>query len=160
MGKRKRKQFSRPNSVAFGRKLSSPRILNRFVLSCEGEEIEPQYFEALRVFYRIQALSTETVGIGSGPEVVVEEAVQHWKAIRRNAEKGRADFLDQVWVVFDKDEHREFESSIRRCEDVGIGAAYSNPCFELWLILHDCELDMPLTRHQKHKGFAENVVYL
>ena len=37
---------------------------------------------------------------------------------------------------------------LKRCIDAGVGTAYSNPCFELWLILHDCDMDSPLTRHE------------
>lgn len=82
---------------------------------------------------------------------MVEKAVRHYKANRRDAKKGRASFWDQVWAVVDKDKHHDFESSIKKCQNVGIGAAYSNPCFELWLILHDCELDMPLTHHEAQR---------
>ncbi len=68
--------------------------------------------------------------------------------------------MDQVWVVFDRDEHAEFETSIERCRSVGIGAAFSNPCFELWLILHDSELDGPLTRHEAQKICRERNLFL
>ncbi len=68
--------------------------------------------------------------------------------------------MDQVWIVFDRDEHAEFETSIERCRSVGIGAAFSNPCFELWLILHDSELDGPLTRHEAQKICRERNLFL
>ena len=120
---------------------------------------EPGYFDDLRVLYRISRLSLETVGMGSGPKKVTEEAVRHYRDNCKKLSRGKAPFSDQIWAVFDKDEHPDFESSIKRCEDVGIGAAYSNPCFELWLILHDCNMDRPLTRHDAQRICRERHLF-
>ncbi|HRW59145.1 MAG TPA: RloB family protein, partial [Defluviicoccus sp.] len=43
---------------------------------------------------------------------------------------------DEVWAVFDVDEHPNFHNAVQRCKDNGVGVGRSNPCFELWLILH------------------------
>ncbi|MFF7022591.1 RloB domain-containing protein [Streptomyces klenkii] len=45
------------------------------------------------------------------------------------------DDFDQVWCVFDVD-HFEVACAIDRARREGIRVAVSNPCFELWLILH------------------------
>ena len=51
--------------------------------------------------------------------------------------------LDEAWVVFDVDEHRQnpvaqarFARAICLAEANGVNVAYSNPCVELWLLLH------------------------
>ena len=105
-------------------------------------------------------MSIKTIGVESSPKVIVEKAVQHYKDNQKDARKGKAPFWDDVWVVFDRDEHVEFETSIERCRSVGIGAAFSNPCFELWLILHDSELDGPLTRHEAQKICRERNLFM
>ncbi len=138
----------RTNSTPLRRRRGPARVLERIVIFCEGKVTEPCYFEGLRVLYRIQQLHLETIGMGSGPGKVVERAVSRYRDNRKDLKRGKADFYEQVWAVFDRDEHQEYESSIKRCEDVGVGAAYSNPCFELWLILHDCDMDQPLTRQE------------
>jgi RloB-like protein len=55
---------------------------------------------------------------------------------------------DQVWVVFDRDQHERFEDAMSLCERQGINVARSNPCFEIWLILHHEDCHKPLTRHE------------
>ena len=48
---------------------------------------------------------------------------------------------DQVWAVFDRDKHPRFGEAVALCREHGIGVASSDPCFELWLILHEREYD-------------------
>src|SRR5262249_49643453 len=50
---------------------------------------------------------------------------------------------DEVWAVFDRDEHPKVQEAIELCEANGIGIGYSNPCFELWLVLHLEDYDKP-----------------
>ena len=50
---------------------------------------------------------------------------------------------DQVWAVFDRDEHPRFKDALMRCRQQGVHVAWSNPCFELWLILHEQEYNKP-----------------
>ncbi len=37
------------------------------------------------------------------------------------------------WIVFDRDEVKDFDEIIREAEGYGIGVGWSNPCFEIWL---------------------------
>ena len=55
---------------------------------------------------------------------------------------------DEVWAIFDRDEHAHFAEPIRRCEEVGVHVARSNPCFEVWLIFHETDFHRPDDRHQ------------
>jgi hypothetical protein len=41
-----------------------------------------------------------------------------------------------VWCVFDIDSHPNVEDALQMARDNGIHLAISNPCFELWLLLH------------------------
>ena len=50
---------------------------------------------------------------------------------------------DEVWAVFDRDEHPQFEEAVRLCEQNGVKVGRSNPCFEVWLILHLRDWDKP-----------------
>ena len=54
---------------------------------------------------------------------------------------------DEVWAVFDRDEHPNFDGALSLCQANGIGVARSNPCFELWLILHERDYDRPDPRN-------------
>ena len=61
---------------------------------------------------------------------------------------------DQVWVVFDRDEHERFDEAVSLCEANGIGVARSNPCFEVWLILHMVDYDRQDDRHRVKNEFG------
>ncbi len=43
---------------------------------------------------------------------------------------------DEIWVVFDRDDPPRFEETIALCKSHRIKIGRSNPCFEVWLILH------------------------
>jgi len=45
--------------------------------------------------------------------------------------------------VFDRDQHPNFDASVRLCEDNGVQIGLSNPCFELWPVLHDQDHNRP-----------------
>ncbi|MGW6281706.1 RloB family protein [Kribbella sp. NPDC055071] len=50
-----------------------------------------------------------------------------------------ADEFDEVWCVFDVDDF-DIEPATREARRAGLELAVSDPCFELWLLLHheDC----------------------
>ena len=48
---------------------------------------------------------------------------------------GDGDF-EEIWCVFDRDDHPHVNSALQEARDHGIRVAFSNPCFELWLVLH------------------------
>lgn len=38
-----------------------------------------------------------------------------------------------TWIVFDRDEVKDFDEIIKEAESYGIGVGWSNPCFEIWM---------------------------
>lgn len=46
------------------------------------------------------------------------------------------DPYDAVWAVFDRDSHKRLQEAFSIAQSHGVRAAYSNPCFELWFLLH------------------------
>ena len=130
----------------------------RFVLFCEGESTEPEYFSAIKQRWT-GALITIEVRKGIGvPWTIAREALKFAKAegLMKGSRKRRNSFeqRDSVWAVFDRDEHDKFQEAVNLCESNGIGVARSNPCFEIWLILHESDFDRPdgRTAVQKELG--------
>ena len=119
----------------------------RFVLFCEGKNTEPGYFSAIRRMYDNTLLEIYP-GVGV-PHTVAEKAVAYLKhgGSRRHRRNGRSAFeaKDQVWAVFDRDQHPNFDAAIRLCEHNGVQIGLSNPCFELWLVLHSEDYNRPET---------------
>lgn len=45
------------------------------------------------------------------------------------------------WIVFDRDEVKDFDEIIKEAEALGINVGRSNPCFEIWM--YSCYGAMP-----------------
>ncbi len=59
--------------------------------------------------------------------------------VKRAVERSKDSEVDECWCVFDVEAaqpHPNLEPAVRLAEQNGIRLAISNPCFELWLILH------------------------
>jgi hypothetical protein len=110
----------------------------RFLLYCEGLETEPSYFRGLMRFLRSTLVEIE---IGEGqrdPKGLVELAKARREDARRAAKKEKDVSLlyDEVWCVFDVDRHTRLPDAIQQAAALSIDLAISNPCFELWLLIH------------------------
>jgi RloB-like protein len=75
---------------------------------------------------------------GGTPKVLVERAVELTKAAEKAAKRGKDENLkyDVAWCVFDVDVHPLIAEAQQQARDNDIKVAVSNPCFELWALLH------------------------
>ncbi len=110
----------------------------RYLIVCEGSKTEPNYF---REFCQIHRLLTSKVSIapndGSSPNRVVNCA----ETLYDQDAKPGCDPYDQVFCVFDRDQHDSYVPSLRRIQKLKsqkkpFVAITSVPCFEYWLLLH------------------------
>ncbi len=104
---------------------------------CEGERTEPEYFKEFATAYR----KLVDVGIAREhgvPRTLVNIAKKYKEeaedAARRKRDENLAD--DSIWCVFDVDDHPHVPDALQMARDNDIKLAISNPCFELWLLLH------------------------
>lgn len=100
------------------------QIRKRFLIVCEGEKTEPNYFSKFRVPKDI----IDIVGLGANTESLVKRAIQ------LSSEKS----YDCVWCVFDRDSFsaRIFNNALALAEKNNVKVAYSNEAFEIWYLLH------------------------
>lgn len=98
---------------------------------CEGEVTEKDYFENLKAISRNEQVEVRNVwGTGEKPDVLVAHAKRVVSELELQEE-------DEVWVVCDVDDHKYLKEAIREAKkDPHIQMAISNPCFELWALLH------------------------
>ena len=68
------------------------------------------------------------------PATLLEEAISHEKKIQRSKNAYTKD--DQIWLVFDRDSHPRVDEVISNAKSHEFGIAYSNPCFEVFLLYH------------------------
>lgn len=99
----------------------------------EGKVTEPEYLEEIGRRYRatIRIEIAERHGV---PKTLVDHACKEMDSYKRSRASG--DAPDQIWCVFDRDSHQQIRLSINRARQKGVYIAFSNPCFELWLVLH------------------------
>ncbi|WP_084734299.1 RloB family protein [Rhodococcus sp. RD6.2] len=57
----------------------------------------------------------------------------------------------EVWIVVDRDDHAYLEDALRTALREGIRVAFSNPCFEVWPILHLSDHRAAITSPQHAK---------
>ena len=107
----------------------------RFVIFCEGELTEPLYLKAFASLQEIRSVATLDIrGMACEPRKLVEEA----RAAKRS-ERRQSTGVTKYWCVFDVEaptRHARLNEAVQMARDNGISVAISNPCFELWLVLH------------------------
>ena len=125
---------------ALRRRVAGRSERRTFVILCEGKETEPQYLRALKQLPGVlEAVSVDIQGPAGRPLQLVEAAIE---AKRQDNE------IDEVWCVFDVEapqEHPNLKEALALARDNGIKTAVSNPCFEIWLVLHFDEYSAWLT---------------
>jgi hypothetical protein len=87
---------------------------------------------------------------GAGvPMSVVEAAISRKATLDVAASKPDADSFEaafSVWAMFDHDVHPGVLDAKTRALAKGVHVAFSNPCIELWALLHFQDQDGPLER--------------
>jgi len=122
----------------FRRPLRVIRVLS------EGKVTEPGY---LNLWARLNRhnVRLDVNDRGMTPDALVRRAKQHMKRNLRSRPSERE--FDEIWCVFDVDQHANLAQAIDDARQSEINIAISNPCFELWLVLHREEQTAHVDRH-------------
>jgi hypothetical protein len=114
----------------------SPRV--RFLICCEGRITETEYFTFVRSTVRGTVLEISVAGDLGDPLNVVTFAANRREEALDAARAERDSFIayEQVWAVVDVDDHARLPAALAEARRQNINVAISNPCFELWPILH------------------------
>ena len=111
------------NSPRRSKRAVPPRRHNVLVVS-GGEKTESQYFSGLRLARRAPITVKFKV---DAPHNLVRYAV-------RLRDRYREEF-ESVWCVVDVDDF-DITAAVKEANRAKVNLAVSNPCFELWLLLH------------------------
>ncbi|EFO79871.1 abortive phage resistance protein [Oscillochloris trichoides DG-6] len=107
-----------------GRRVDIREVRQRFLIVCEGEQTEPNYFRAFQV---------------PGLVITIKDTRERGKKLIQKAEHLRelADY-DQVWCVFDRDDltPSQIAEAYQYAQQTSIRIAFSNQAFEIWYLLH------------------------
>ena len=130
-------------------KIESEEKEKTFLIICEGQNTEPEYFES----FPVRTAEVVSYGLGSSKTKLVELAIDARKE----------DKEEEVWVVFDMDIQRDnadkikadYENAIELAKSKNIKVAYSNDAFELWFLLHYQYFDNQWTRYEYYDKLSE-----
>lgn len=113
---------------------SGVRDSKLIIVAAEGASTEPVYFTDMAGFFvnpRIHVEVLEREETQSAPDDVVESLDVFHSRYKLKAR-------DELWVVLDTDRwgDEKLATIATLCHQKGYKLAVSNPCFELWLLLH------------------------
>ncbi len=143
---------------------SKPLIL----VVTEGEVTEPEYLDGFKKAAKNPRVEIKVVGGAGVPKTIVEVAKDRKKGAEKRARRENDENLryDEVWCVFDIDNHPNIPDAKQMARGNGLELAISNPCFELWLWLHFADQPGMQDRHRlqsmmkKHiPGYNKHVDY-
>ncbi len=124
----------RPPRGYLPRRVDTREVRQTFLIVCEGQQTEPNYFSSFRVPKNVVKVDPS----GFNTVSLVKRAIK----LSREVE------YDQVWCVFDRDSFpaQHFNLALRLAEQHAIRVAYSNEAFELWYLLHFHYYDAAMSR--------------
>ncbi len=119
------------------RRVDALPVRQRFLIVCEGEKTEPNYFRR----FRVPGLVVQVEGLGMNTISLVQRTIE----LRAEEESE----YDQTWCVLDKDDFHDdnFNNALALARRNKIKVAYSNQSFELWYVLHFCYMQNAITRN-------------
>jgi hypothetical protein len=123
------------------------------VIYCEGQNTEPSYIKKFSADVGTALIEVELIGGAGALTTIVSKSLGRRKALLTAAQKASANSFEsrfEVWAVFDADNNSSgaIKDARNRLRDGGVGVAFSNPCFEIWILMHYQEVDGPLTHHK------------
>ncbi|MGH1338804.1 MAG: RloB family protein [Aureispira sp.] len=107
-----------------------------YILAYEGNETEPQYYQALKeqlrssnTVIKILSLKRARLDTLSAPKHVFNQLKTYKKNYRTTAQ-------DEFWMIIDRDRWK-LDEWLEKCRlEKNFFVALTNPCFEFWLLLH------------------------
>lgn len=137
------------------------------IIATEGSVTEVDYFNQLQeqavlspLRFQIKVISP--VENKTAPNQIIKSLTNFKREYQIKAD-------DELWMVIDRDRWRvNMLSDIQtQCRQKGIGLCISNPCFELWLILHykdltkesdESKADLRKNKKQGHKTYIKRYI--
>lgn len=111
-----------------------------YILAYEGNETEPQYYQALKeqlrysnTVIKILSLKRARLDTMSAPKHVFNQ-------LKTFKNRNRTTAQDEFWMIIDRDRWK-LEEWLEKCRlEKNFFVALTNPCFEFWLLLHHFEV--------------------
>ena len=106
--------------------------LGYYLIVTDTEETEKNYFEGLR----------DSIPAELKDRLVIKvEKARTVELVKRVMELTDSESQYRIpWIVFDRDQVKDFDKIIKMAEKNDINAGWSNPCFEIWMYAYFGEM--------------------
>jgi predicted HTH domain antitoxin len=150
-----------PKPIAPARPLARRSARNepfsKIYIYSEGKLTEPEY---IINFYRDlcskkRVILAPIVRAAGVPLTIVEACVAKRAELRRASRVDSFEKKSEIWAVFDVDEHPRLFDAIALAQGNGINCAISNPCVEVWGLMHFGLYEKPSTRAEAQSELAK-----
>jgi hypothetical protein len=120
--------------------IGTKKQFDRVLVVTEGRKTEPLYLNCFKKYFRYTALETHSTS-DSSPERLLRQAIERSNINKHPRRSVNSSYFllpfDSVWIVFDKNGNdQELIKNVVGEAGRKIKIAFSQPCFELWLLLH------------------------
>lgn len=106
--------------------------LGYYLIVTDTDETEKNYFEGLRDSIPSALKDRLVIKVEKAKTVELVE-----KALELTSKEPQYRI---PWIVFDRDQVKDFNGIIRVAEENGVHAGWSNPCFEIWMYAYFGEM--------------------
>ncbi len=137
--KRKQKK-SRPT----GRGVPFRNPKKAILVVCEGEKTEEQYFNDMRRIERLHSAKVKVVARGE-PRSIIDFA------------KTQAKEFEIIVCIYDCDNRAKYKNYNIEARDNDFALGVSNPCFELWCLLHYTDQTAAIESRKAISGLKEHL---
>ncbi len=110
------------------------QVLPYIRLACEGGKTEPNYFNG---YFKTKGFNQPNIAFkpkDHSPKGVAKAAKEEYAKAKKQLKIPEDKIF--IWAVFDRDGHQGIPDAIEMLRGTPIGIAFSNICFEYWILLH------------------------
>lgn len=131
--------------------IETKEVLVYFLIVCEGEKTEPNYFKSFKTNVKSFVYTIDTFGEATNTKDLVKKTI-----VARDKSSQQ---YDSVWAVFDKDSFspNNFNSAIALAEANNIKVGWTNEAFELWYLLHFQYRNTAMSRNDYKSAIEDEV---
>lgn len=121
--------------------------LGYYLIVTDTEETEKNYFEGLR----------DSIPVELKDRLVIKvEKAKTAELVKKALELTEQESQYRIpWIVFDRDQVKDFDGIVQLAGKTGVGAGWSNPCFEIWMYAYFGEMPAIMESYTCCDRFAE-----
>lgn len=127
----------------------APRAADKiFYAVAEGKVTEYDYLTLLQNEFGARCSFRIEMPHKRSDNMTPYRVAEHALAVAEDDARGRGGPYQEVWAIFDRDEHPDVMKAINAVtKHPKIKIAFSHPSFDFWLLLHFCSFDVPQNGH-------------